>query len=191
MRHFLSVSLLILGLLGCTRTEEEEATLKQFDEGTPTKEAFQVRFVFSENAVVQAELDAPHAIEAKENGQDVRIFDKGLHMIFYTPDGQKESELTSVHGTFKNQFNDAIIHGDVVMLNSKGDRLTADTLFWNKTKNRIKAKPTIVNNRVKRPVMIHTATEIIYGDSLDSNTDFTEYKIFGITGSVNVKDEEL
>lgn len=191
MRHFLLVSLLILGLLGCTRTEEEEATLKQFDEGTPTKEAFQVRFVFSENAVVQAELDAPHAIEAKENGQDVRIFDKGLHMIFYTPDGQKESELTSVHGTFKNQFNDAIIHGDVVMLNSKGDRLTADTLFWNKTKNRIKAKPTIVNNRVKRPVMIHTATEIIYGDSLDSNTNFTEYKIFGITGSVNVKDEEL
>lgn len=191
MRYFVSISILIFSLLGCTRTKEEEATLKQFDQTTPTKEAFQVRFVFSEDAIVQAELDAPHAIEATENGQDVRIFDKGLHMIFYTADGVKESELTSKHGTFKNQFNDALLYGDVVMLNSKGDRLTADTLFWNKIKNRIKAKPTIKNNRVKRPVMIHTATEIIYGDSLDSNTDFTEYKIFGITGSVNVKDEEL
>ena len=191
MRQLFLFSILFLGLLGCTRTEEEEATLKQFDEGTPTKEAFQVRFVFSEDAVVQAELEAPHAIESTENGQDIRIFDKGLHMIFYTKEGLKESELTSTHGTFKNQFNDAILHGDVLMLNSKGDRLTADTLFWNKIKNRIKAKPTIKNNRVTRPVMIHTATEIIYGDSLDSNTDFTEYKIFGITGSVNVKDEEL
>lgn len=191
MRTLLGLFLFIFCLLGCTRSKEEEAHLKLFDETTPTKEAFQVRFVFSEDAVVQAELEAPHAIEATENGQDIRIFDKGLHMTFYTKEGQKESELTSKHGTFKNQFNDALLYGDVVMLNSKGDRLTADTLYWNKIKNRIKAKPTIKNNRVTRPVMIHTATEIIYGDSLDSNTDFTEYKIFGITGSVNVKDEEL
>lgn len=242
MRFIFFLSLVTVALFGCTRTEEEEATLKQFQDETPLKEAFQVRFVFSENAIVQAELDAPHAIESKENNQEVRIFDRGLHLIFYTPEGLKQSDLTARNGKFKNQFNDAEVWGDVVMVNSKGDRLMADTLFWNKTKNRLKAKPalqvverdtvivetvpmhpvpvhgmmnlvrsmfihpmlvntTLVNTVLRdtvikemvqsRPVVIKTATEDIYGDSLDANTDFTEYKIFNIKGGVNVKEGEL
>ena len=156
--------------------------MKQFDEGTPVKEAFQVRFVFSENAVVQAELDAPHAIEAKENGQEVRIFDRGLHLIFYTPEGVKQSELRAKQGRFKNQFNDAEVWEEVVMLNEKGDRLETERLFWNKTLNRIHT-----NERVK----IATEKELIYGDSLDANTNFTEYKIYSIHGSLNVKEGEM
>jgi hypothetical protein len=193
MRHILIFSILVLFFLGCTRTEAEEATLKNFGDGAPIKEAFHVKFVFSENAIVQAELEAPHAIEAKENGQDIRIFDRGLHMTFYTPAGEKQSELTSIHGKFKNQFNDATVWGDVLMINGKGDRLTADTLFWNKTKNRIRAKPMINPHKrtVERPVMIKTATENIYGDSLDANTEFTEYKIWNIRGSLDVKEDGM
>lgn len=193
MRHILLFAILTLFLLGCTRTEAEEATLKNFGDGAPIKEAFQVKFVFSENAIIQAQLEAPHAIEAKENGQDIRIFDRGLHMTFYTPAGEKQSELTSIHGKFKNQFNDATVWGDVLMINGKGDRLTADTLFWNKTKNRIRAKPMINPRKgtVERPVMIKTATENIYGDSLDANTEFTEYKIWNIRGSLDVKEDGM
>lgn len=182
MRYLFLFMLLPLAFLGCTRTEEEDATLKQFDEGEPVKEAFQVRFVFSENALVQAELDAPHAIEGKENGQEVRIFDKGLHLIFYTPTGQKQSELTAKNGKFKNQFNDAEVWGDVVMINEQGDHLETQRLFWNKTINRIHT-----SERVK----IATAKELIYGDSLDANTDFTEYKIYSIHGSLDVKEEDM
>jgi hypothetical protein len=40
-------------------------------------------------------------------------------------------------------------------------------------------------------VKIITPTEIIYGDSLDANTDFTEYKIFNINGAVNIKEGDL
>lgn len=157
--------------------------MKQFDEGTPIKEAFQVRFTFSENAIVQAELEAPHAIETKENDQDVRVFDQGLHLTFYTPEGVKETDLVSKQGKFRNQFNEAEVWGDVVMINSRGDQLKTQHLWWNKLKDRIHTD----RNRVD----IITATEIIRGDSLDANTDFTEYKIYNINGAVNVKDEDL
>ena len=54
MRTLLGLFLFIFCLLGCTRSKEEEAHLKLFDETTPTKEAFQVRFVFSEDLARQA-----------------------------------------------------------------------------------------------------------------------------------------
>jgi hypothetical protein len=253
MRYILYFLLLSSLFLGCVRTEGENATLQQFGAGTPVKEAFQVRFVFSENAIVQAELDAPHAIEAKENGQEVRIFDKGLHLVFYTPEGEKQSDLTAKQGKFKNQFNNAEVWGDVLMINSLGDRLKCDTLLWDKNKNRIKARPQLIEldpqNTTKKagdafsdrlaslylpfpfsklrhfyflngnygkesnpasmeklfqpenagprmwqvhePVKIITSKEVIYGDSLDANTDFTEYKIFNINGAISVKEDEI
>ncbi len=177
--------ILVLGVLlsfGCTRTEKENAHLKHLEEGTPVKEAFQVKFLFSENAVMQAQLDAPHAIESKEDGQDVRIFDRGMHLIFYTPEGEPKSDLTSEHGKFKNQFNDAEVWGNVVMINEKGDKLETERLFWNKKSNRIHTKDF---------VKIRTESEIIYGDSMDANTDFTEYRIYNIVGSVSLKDGEF
>ncbi len=183
MRQFWIIVLLAFAAWSCTRTEEEDATLKQFEEGTPVKEAFQVRFVFSENAIVQAELEAPHAIEAREENEDVRIFDKGMHLSFYTPEGTKETDLVAKNGKFRNQFNEAEVWGEVVMINSKGDQLRTEHLWWNKTKNRIHTDRNLVK--------IITATEIIYGDSLDANTDFTEYKIFNINGAVNVKEGDL
>jgi LPS export ABC transporter protein LptC len=179
MRNFWIIALLAIAALGCTRTEEEDATLKQFEEGVPVKEAFQVQFTFSENAIMQAQLDAPHAIETKENDQDVRLFDRGLHLIFYTKEGVQETELRSMNGKFRNQFNEAEVWGKVVMINSKGDHLETEHLWWNKTTGRIHTDRNLVK--------IITATEMIYGDSLDANTDFTEYKIFNMNGAVNVK----
>lgn len=183
MRRFGIIVLLTIAALGCTRSEEEDATLKQFEEGKALKEAFQVKFRFSENAIMQAELDAPHAIETKENDQDVRVFDKGLHLVFYTPEGVKETDLVAENGKFRNNFNEAEVWGKVTMINSQGDQLKTEHLWWNKTKNRIHTD----RNRVD----IITKTEIIRGDSLDANTDFTEYKIFNINGAVNVKEGEL
>lgn len=177
--------ILIIGLFAfsaCTRTEKENAHLKHLEDGAPVKEAFQVKFLFSENAIMQAQLEAPHAIESKEDGLDVRIFDRGMHLIFYTPEGEPKSDLTSENGKFKNQFNDAEVWGNVVMINEKGDKLETERLFWNKKTNRIHTKDF---------VKIRTETEIIYGDSMDANTDFTEYRIYNIVGSVSLKNGEF
>ncbi len=183
MRNFWFIALLMVATMACTRTEEEDATLKQYEKGKPIKEAFQVRFTFSENAVIQAELTAPHAIESKENNQDIRYFDRGIHLVFFTPTGEKETDMKADTAKFMNQFNDAELWGQVVMINSRGERLETEHLWWNKLTNRIHTDSSQVS--------IFTANETIYGDSLDANTDFTEYQIFNISGAVNVKDGEL
>ena len=180
--HHILILLLLLLASACSRTEEEKQHLKQLEDIGPVKEAFNVRFLFSEEAVLQAELNAPHAIESTEDEKDVRLFDQGMQLIFYTPEGNKKSELTSDKGKFLNQFKEAEVWGNVVMINEKGDKLETERLFWNKVEDRIYS-----NEFVK----IHTDTEIIYGDSMLANTDFTEYKIYNIRGSISLKDEEL
>ena len=171
-------------LAACGRTEEEEAYLKKLEEQGPLKEAFDVKFIFSEMAVLQAELEAPHAIEAKEKvgdkEEDIRIFDRGMHLMFYNPNGAKKSDLTSDQGTFRNQFQDAEVWGNVILINERGDRLETEKLFWSKTMDKIWT-PGFVK--------IFTETEVIYGDSMVSNTDFTEYEIINIKGAMTLKEE--
>lgn len=180
-RHITLLFVLLLAT-ACSRTEKEEQYLKDLEDTGPIKEAFNVRFLFSEQAILQAELNAPHAIEAVEDEKDVRIFDRGMHLVFYTPEGEKKSELTSQKGKFMNQFKEAEVWGEVVMVNEKGSKLETERLFWDKVEDRIYS-----NEFVK----IQTESEIIYGDSMLANTDFTEYKIFNPRGSVSLKDEEL
>jgi len=39
-------------------------------------------------------------------------------------------------------------------------------------------------------VKITTADEVIYGDGLESNQDFTKYKIKNIKGTIHLKEED-
>lgn len=165
--------------MGCQPTEEEKNYLKHLDE-EPVKEAFNVRFIFSEKAIIQATLEAPHAIETVIDEKDARIFDNGLHLIFFTPEGDPRSDLTSEQGKFQNQFSEAEVWGNVVMVNGQGDKMETERLFWNKNTDRI-----YTNEFVK----IRTENEIIYGDSMEANSDFTEYKIYHIRGSITLEQE--
>ncbi|MEM0996292.1 MAG: LPS export ABC transporter periplasmic protein LptC [Bacteroidota bacterium] len=174
--------LLIVLLSACSRTEEEKARLKQFEEDGPVREAFNVRFLFSEQALLQAELTAPHAIESTEDEQDVRIFDDGLNLVFYTEEGTEKSNLTSENGKFRNQFKQAEVWGNVVMVNEKGDRMETEKLFWDKVEDRLYT-PEFVK--------IRTESEIIFGDSMIANTDFTEYRIFNIRGAISLTEDEM
>lgn len=181
-RIFYITFVLITFLLSCERTPEEEAYLRHLEEAGPMQEAFDVHFIFSEMAVIQAELTAPHAIATKEDDEEVRIFDRGMELRFFTPEGTRKSDLTSDQGKFTNQFQEAEVWGNVILINEKGDRLETEKLFWSKT-----------NDKIWTPgfVKIFTETEVIYGDSMVSNTDFTDYEIINIVGAFTLKDDEL
>ena len=182
--HTYLFTLLVLALMaaGCTRTPREQALLNRLKEGAPQKEAFNVSFLFSEEGKLQAELTAPHAVEMREGEEDLRIFDRGVRIQFFTPEGEAKSDLKAVHAVFKRQFTYAKMWEDVVVINNKSDTLETDTLYWDKTANIM---------HTDGQVTIRTPNELIYGDSLVGTTDFSEYKIFKIRGMVKVKQEGI
>ena len=65
----------------------------------------------------------------------------------------------------------------VVFTNVRGEKLETEQLIWSQDSDRV---------WTSRPVKITRAQDIIYGQGLDANEDFTHYTIRNITGSLAV-----
>ena len=70
---------------------------------------------------------------------------------------------------------------NVRVVNRKGERLNTEQLFWDENKQKI---------YTNKFVTIKTAREILYGNGLVSNEDFTQYKITDLRGTIEVDNPE-
>lgn len=70
---------------------------------------------------------------------------------------------------------------NVRIVNRNGDKLNTEQLFWDENKHKI---------YTNKFVTIKTAREILYGNGLISNEDFTQYKITDLRGTIQVDNPE-
>lgn len=171
-----------LGIKGCSRSEEEQAFLDELQKEGPVQEAFNVDFIFSEMANVQARLRAPHVIEKIENKENVSYFDRGLHITFYNDSGVVKSDLKAHQGKFYAMFGKGEVWDSVLVVNEDGDKIYTEKLYYDKKNDKIHTS--------KKFVKIETENDIFYGDSLEANLDFSKYSIYQFSGAVTVKEEE-
>ena len=68
----------------------------------------------------------------------------------------------------------------MVAININHDTLNTEMLVWDELKKKIYSNKAV---RIKKK------DETIYGDGFESNEDFTQYKIFHITGIIAKKIE--
>jgi LPS export ABC transporter protein LptC len=174
---FFLVTVIVL-LTACKRSQAEEAYLKDMTKDEPVQEAYNVKFMLTEKAILQARLTAPHVIERDEANGRVSYFDKGLHLEFFTPEGAKESDLVANEGVFRNKFAAAEVFGNVVVTTNDGKKMETEKLFWNRESDSI---------YTDQFVKIRTKDQIIYGDSLDSDTKFNNFRIYNIRGTIPVE----
>lgn len=105
----------------------------------------------------------------------------GLYVEFYDANKNVESTLQSKYGRkFQNQ-GIIEVKDSVVVVNNKGERLDTEKLIWNE-----KTKKIYTNSFVR----ITTATDIMFGEGLEANQNFSNYKIFKYRGSISIKDDK-
>lgn len=109
-------------------------------------------------------------------------FSDGMKMTFYDANGEIENTLTARYATVVENSNEMTARDSVVVINRKGERLDTDELIWDEEKKIIYS-----NSFVK----ISTADEIIYGNGMMANQNFTDYTIKKISGTIKVKTSEL
>ena len=165
----------------CEPTPLEKKNIAEIEKEVPNQEAFNITYIYSDSAVTQAKLTAPHVIERMIDKVAYSEFDQGMHFEFYGPDGKVESELNSEEGTVNLQEGIAEARGNVVVFTKKGEKIESEKLFWDKGRDMIWT-PAFVK--------IRTKDEIIYGDSMEANTNMEYYKIFHTKGVIQIKDEE-
>ena len=110
--------------------------------------------------------------------QRPRIAGTAYHMEFFNPDGSQGSVLTARKGLIKPRKNRMEVRDHVVFTNALGERLETEHLVWSQDSDRV---------WTDQPVKIVRAQDILYGQGLDANEDFSRYTIRRLTGTLYVR----
>lgn len=142
----------------------------------PTMENHDVVTLYSDSAKLLIKLQAPLQQEF-ENAD--RVFPDGLFVEFYEEEGQVTSTLKANYGK-QDRNNMFEAQGNVVVQNLvKKEKLETEQLFWDKRRAKI---------HTDKFVRITTPEQIIMGNGLQANQDFSSYVIRDITGIIDLQE---
>ncbi len=191
MIRFLYLLLFFLPVLLCSSCQNDIAVVKSlnFRAEMPLRTAINAEMIYSDSGLAKAKLNAP--VMDQYAGLNPRlVMPKGIDLSFFSDSiihtkHHFDSLLVTTHLTAdsaireeKDNVMKAFRH--VVVKNKKGETLHTEKLIWDEKKR-------IIYTDVH--VLITTADdEILEGEGLESNEDFSHYKIKKPSGNKNVDD---
>lgn len=166
-------AMLVFLLLSCKKAEQVKV-YKPYK--GPSMIVYKLEALLTDSAQPKILMKAPRQVEY-ENGD--RIFPDGVNIEFFSEKGQKSSILTAKHGTYNKAKNVYTVTRDVVIINhEEHKKLNTEELHWNPG-----AKKIYTDKFVK----IETPEELLTGTGLESNEDFSSYKILKVAGIFPMK----
>ncbi len=159
----------------------EEAKLITSRANVNIEHGTNVQINYSDNGVVRIQASGPTA--TRHNTEKPYLeFTDGIQILFFDANHAIESKLTARYATAIENSKSMTARDSVVVVNNKGEHLNTDELIWDEDKKIIYS-----NSFVK----ISTADEIIYGNGMIADENFSNYTIKRITGTIKVKTSEL
>lgn len=144
----------------------------------PLESGKDVELIYSDSAKVKVKVFAPQ-MDRYTDDEPRREFPKGVKVEFYDDELNVKSRLTSNYGIQHEREKRVEVKNDVVVVNEKGEQLNTEHLIWDEETGKIYTDAF---------VRITTPEEVIFGDGLEANQDFTQYKIRNIKGTI-IKDD--
>ncbi len=139
--------------------------------------AFDVTILYSEYGRLKARLFAKEFVRnevAKPSFTDMK---KGIRIEFYNDSLNIESTLTAKYARMYDKQKNVLIRDSIVVINKKGERLNTEEMVWNEKIRKFYSE---------KFVRITTASQVMYGDGLEANEDFSWYQIMHPKGIVKV-----
>lgn len=141
-----------------------------------------VTIIYSEHGKSRIRMFATEFIRneiAKPPFVDMR---KGLKVEFFDDSMNIESTLTAMYARWYEGKGNVLIRDSVVVVNKKGETLRTEELIWNQDVRKF---------YTEKFVRINTPDQVMYGDGLEANEDFSWYRIKNPKGTVRVNKEEM
>ena len=147
----------------------------------PTEKGIEVEMLYSDSAQIKARIVTPE-LNRYTVEQPYIEMPKGIRMYFYDDKGKINTSLSSQYAKMLQYPDNNIMEAKrkVVVVNEKGETLKTEHLVWNQKEERIFSEAFVTTS---------TKDEIIMGDGLESNQDFTKYKIKKMKGTINLKND--
>jgi LPS export ABC transporter protein LptC len=167
--------------IGCTSSMQKVQT--KIDKSLLDSEnADSVTLYYSTNGQTRARLAAKkftHVLTAKPPYVDMT---DGIKVQFFGADDSASSVLTARRGRYFEDNNNVLVRDSVVITNNKNEELHTEELVWNEAKQIF---------YTEKKVTIYTPTQIIIGQGMEANQDFTYYKIINPIGIIAVPKNKL
>lgn len=151
----------------------------------PSESVKNTEIIYSDSARVRAKLRSKELNRFSAVKNPYMEMPKGLEVTFFNEQRKVQTKLTANYGIAyenNNNIQTMEVKNKVVVVNEKGDKLETEYLIWNALTKKI-----YTDDFVK----ITTKDEIIMGDGLIAEQDFSEYEIKNVKGRIDVKEEEF
>lgn len=172
-----------IALQSCKNTNEEIENITGTSKASQLDKAKDVTIYYSDKGQLKAVIYAKEFIRneaAKPSYADIK---KGLKVEFYNDSLKIESTLTSNSARIYEEEGNVIVRDNVCVVNKKGERLNTEELVWNQ-----KLDKFYTDKKVK---ITSSPTQVMNGDGLEANADFSWYKIKSLKGNINVEGKEI
>jgi LPS export ABC transporter protein LptC len=135
---------------------------------------------YNDSAKTKFHLISPR-IENYGGPDSYTLYPKGVSIDAYDDSAHVDGHIDA--GYAIEHENSKLYEADnnVRVVNRKGEKLTTEQLFWDQNKHKI---------YTNKFVTIKTAREVLYGNGLISNEDFTQYKITDLRGTIELDNPE-
>jgi len=147
---------------------------------TPLEVEDNASIVYTDSAKTKFHLTAPR-IEDYGGNDPYTLFPKGISIDFYDDSSNINGHIDANYAIMHKNSKLMEADNNIRVVNRKKEKLNTEQLFWDQNKHRI---------YTNKFVTIKTARQIIYGDGLVSNEDFTQYKITNIRGTIELDTPE-
>lgn len=144
--------------------------------------AHDVTIIYSEHGKTKARLTAKEFIRNEQAKPPYVDMKNGVNAEFYNDSLVVTSTLSAKNARYYDKEGNILVRDSVMVKNAKGEQLKTEELVWNE---KIKKFYT------EKFVTITTPTQILYGDGLEANEDFTIYHIMNLKGSMQVQKSEM
>jgi len=185
LKQGLYISLFLITLISFISCENDIAVVNSItgeaEKRLPDQSNKNAEFLYSDSAIVRAKLTTPQ-LDHYAGKKPYFELPKGMNVIFYTIEKKEETKLTANYGIGYDNGNGLEkmeAKGDVIVINVKGEKLNTEHLTWNAITKKI-----YTDDFVK----ITTKDQVIWGDGMEADQDFSDYQIKNVKGEIYTKD---
>jgi LPS export ABC transporter protein LptC len=179
MPKLFSLLLVIAFASSCSDEEDARKVIQKPSFATETGEG--VTVTYTDSGVVKAKIKSPLMQHFSMSQKPYTLMPKGVEGTFFDSNKDASSFVFAGIGIYYETEKYLVMKENVKLINVKGDTLSTEYLVWDEVKEKI---------YTDKFVKITTPDQLIYGDGLVSNQNFTEYRITNVKGNIKLKKNE-
>jgi len=158
----------IMALTGKGRRQEDKAD--------------DVTIIYSKDAKVKMRMYAKEFVRNDYAKPSYIDMNRNLKAEFYDDSGQIANVLTADSSRYYETQGNILVWDSVQIVSKKGEQLNTSELIWNES---------IQKFFTEKPVKITTPTQVLYGNGMEANSDFSWYQVTNPKGTVEVNKAEM